>query len=71
MLYLWVLLGILVLLGLSRSRVITAVLILNLLLLGSSAEHGEDVVGSGSYGGGSGGCNIGGSVDDGLQKSIC
>ena len=73
--YLWVLASGGGLLCLSRAGVIATVLILDLLLLGTSAEHGENAVlhvGGGSGHGRSGGCgSIGGASYYGLMKSAC
>lgn len=73
--YLWVLASGGLLLCLSRARVIATVLILNLLLLGTSAEHGEDAVlhvgGGGGHGRSGGAGGIGGASYYGLLKSAC
>ncbi len=68
--YLWVLGGSSLLLGLCGARVVTTVLLLGLLLLGSTAKHGEDIVldgvGGGSGGVGDGGGDLSGSLNGGL-----
>lgn len=73
--YLWVLASGGGLLCLGRARVIATVLILDLLLLGTSSEHGEDAVlhvgGSGGHGRSGGGGGIGGGSYYGLMKSAC
>ena len=66
LLYLWV--GLL--LGLSRSRVVSTVLILDLLLLGSSTEHGEDAVPHGAGGGGDSVGSNGGGLSGGLNNRL-
>lgn len=70
--YLWVLSSSGGLLCLGRARVIATVLILDFLLLGTSAEHGEDAVlhvgGGGGHGRSGGGGSTGGALYYGLMK---
>ena len=63
--YLWVLLSSGSLLGFCRSRILSTVLILNLLLLGSSSEHRKDVI-SDVRSSGRGGCGSSRSCAGGL-----
>jgi hypothetical protein len=73
--YLWVLASGGLLLRLSRAGVIATVLILDLLLLGTSAEHGEDAVlhvgGGSGHSRSSSGSGTGGALYYGLRKSAC